>query len=326
MTLTDIQKQQELYSIEQELIPLVQQTGKAWITVYKLLQKVETDLLYTPMHHSYTAWIKKFANDNNLTVSLLWKKKKAGTFYSNYANYYAQQNIVVPPIEQTNYDPEILVMVEKVTAGNMIEARKMLSKNAVGSLTRYDLKTMWNSAKADRQRKGLPVMRTNAHDKDTFQDFSYQDYDINKTNTFDILTALCSPSWLIAGKIVSGQFYQHFSTIPLCHGENELVVVENYTHIRPDKNFTLHFIKIIMKDDVLALPECYPDHADVYWVASSFDDPNAIIKWISKYPDIGLILYTKQSDNLYIYRNAKYNSLTGQKRDILIEQMFISLL
>lgn len=326
MSLTKVQKQQELYNIEQELIPLAKQTGKTWISVYKLLQKVENDELFTATHHSYTAWINDFAKKNNITISLLWKKKKAGKFYSNYAEYYAKQNIIVPSIEQIDYDPEILVMIEKVTAGNMVEARKMLNKNSVGSLTRYDLKTIWNSAKAERQRKGLPVMRTNAHDKDIFQDFSYQDYDINKANTFDILTALCRPSWLIAGKIVSGQFYQHFSKIPLCQGDSELAIVENYTHMRADKNFTLHFIKIIMDTNIPELPKCYPDYADVYWIASSFENPNEIIRWVSRYPDIGLILYAKQSDNLYIYKNAKYNILMGKNRNALIEQLFISLL
>lgn len=327
MPLTLLQKKQELQSIEQQLLPLVKQTGKAWVSVYKLLQIVETNELYTVSHKSYTAWINDFATKNNLTLSLLWKKKKAGKFYMNYANYYAKQNIVVPPLEKTNYDPEILVMVEKITAGNMIEAHQMLNKNNTGALTRYDLKIMWQSVKSERERQGLPIMRTNSHDESTFEELSYSNYDKFQTKPMDIITALCRPSWLIAHKISAGHYYRCFSNIALGNLENEVIIIENCTGLKENKLFSIHSVKIIIDDDNVVPSEVmYPNYADLYWIATSLNHAQTIIPHIKKQTNIGIIIYNKTSDHLLIYRNAKPDNNFGIQREQTIENLFLSLL
>ena len=136
MELSDYKKQHELEVIEQKLAPIVKKKDKSWIEVYRLLDIVEEEQLYSVSYKSYTAWLTDFAARTNVTVSLLWKKKKAGKFYDSYVDDRKYQNKSYIPIEQINMDPEVIVMIEKITAGNLSEAHKMIDRSMNGDITR----------------------------------------------------------------------------------------------------------------------------------------------------------------------------------------------
>ena len=176
MGLSDYKKQHDLEEIEKKLTPIVKKKDKSWIEVYKLLDIVEQEQLYSVSYKSYTAWLTDFAARANVTVSLLWKKKKAGTFYESYIDDRKYQNKPYIPIEQLDMDPEVIVMIEKITSGNLAEAHKMINRSLSGETKRSDLKTLWESEKKERAAKGIPIQRVNTYDKDTFTEFSYAGY------------------------------------------------------------------------------------------------------------------------------------------------------
>lgn len=199
-------KKEQLKEIEKDIQPLFRNPKRTWVMIYELLQKVENQLLYTDDYNSYTAWITHLSKQYNITLSLLWKYKKAGKFYQNYVHYYTLQNINVPILEKSGYAPEVLVMIEKITAGNMREAYRLLNKNYTGNITRNDLKIMWNSTKAEREKQGLPINRINAHDEEKFENMSYKNYNISQTSFLDIVTALCDHKWLYSSKLRQNHF------------------------------------------------------------------------------------------------------------------------
>ena len=128
----DNEKKAKLEKIEKTIEPLVK-TQEYWVEVYKLLKSVEEQELYDPEYQSFTAWLKSFAERYDVTLSLLWLQKKSGKFYENYCEYYKALSLPVTPLEKITIVPYVLTMIEKITAGNMREAKELVDKAEAGS-------------------------------------------------------------------------------------------------------------------------------------------------------------------------------------------------
>lgn len=319
--LTDYKKQHELDVIEKKLEPLVKKKDKSWIEVYRLLDIVEEEQLYSVSYKSYTAWLTDFAARTNVTVSLLWKKKKAGKFYDSYIDDRKYQNKPYVPLEQVNMDPEVIVMIEKITAGNLAEAHKMIDRSLSGDIKRRNLKTLWESEKKERAKKGVPIQRANAYDKDTFTELSYAGYSAKNATNIDILSSLCNEKWMFGlyrhHEIRKYRLLTEFSIIKN-RVETDYVIVENYTSNTKQENlFHLHSVKIVCeKEELEKKPEfkAYPEYMDYYWLAVPLEYKSDALDYLKTMENIGLILYNEGKNSAFIEKNAKNNSGFGVKR------------
>ncbi len=332
MKLNDYQKQYELERIEHQLQPLVKKKDKSWIEVYRLLEIVEKEMLYTVSYSSYTAWLTDFAERANVTVSLLWKKKKAGKFYSSYTESRQYQNKPYVPLEKSNMDPEVIVMIEKITAGNLAEAHKMIDRSRTGKITRGDLKTLWESEKKERAKKGIPIQRANAYDKQTFTDLSYVGYASKDATNIDILSALCNHRWMssLTPLNESGK-YRLLTEFSIIRNdlETDYIVIENCTAAKNPFLFNLHSIKIVCeRSDFRRKAEfkTYPEYMDYYWLAVPVEYQNEAVNWLTDYPDIGLILYDEFANQAFIHKAAANHSGFGIKRNDTMDSVAYYLL
>ena len=333
MALTDYKKQHELEEIEKRLAPIVKKKDKSWIEVYRLLDIVEEEQLYSVSYKSYTAWLTDFAARTNVTVSLLWKKKKAGKFYDSYVDDRKYQNKSYIPIEQINMDPEVIVMIEKITAGNLSEAHKMIDRSISGDITRKNLKTLWESEKKERAQKGVPVQRTNKYDKDTFTELSYAGYASKSATNIDILSSLCNQKWMFSlykhNEIRKYRLLTEFSIIK-GRVDTDYLIVENYTTQSQKTNlFHLHSVKIICEhEDFLKKPvfRAYPEYMDYYWLAAPAVYMQEAKNYIKNMENIGLILYDDERNFSFIEKPAKNTSDFGTKRDCTMDSVVYYLL
>ena len=62
---------ENLNIIEKELDQLISDDKKSWIKIYKLLETVETQRLYTTNYRSFTAWINSLSTKLKIHVSVL---------------------------------------------------------------------------------------------------------------------------------------------------------------------------------------------------------------------------------------------------------------
>lgn len=331
MELTEYKKQHELAVIEQKLAPLVKRKDRAWIEVYRLLDIVEEEELYSVSYHSYTAWLTDFARRTHVTVSLLWKKKKAGRFYDSYVAERQYQEKSYVPLDELSMDPEIIVMIEKITAGNLTEAHKMIDRSLNGEMKRSDLKTLWESEKRERAKKGMPIMRANAYDKDTFAELSYAGYAAKNATSLDILTALCNEKWM-AGLYADGKEgkYRLLTEFSILNGnlDTDYLVIENYTDVRKHF-FSLHSIRIICEREELQKElhlKAYPAYMDYYWLAVPIEYSELAYTLIEKHDTIGLILYDENTHTAMIDTPAVSGSGYGSRRSDTMDSVVYYLL
>ena len=333
MSLSDYKKQHDLEEIEKKLAPIVKKKDKSWIEVYKLLDIVEEEQLYSVSYKSYTAWLTDFAARTNVTVSLLWKKKKAGTFYESYVDDRKYQNKPYIPIEQLDMDPEVIVMIEKITSGNLAEAHKMINRSLSGETKRSDLKTLWESEKKERAAKGIPIQRVNTYDKDTFTDFAYAGYASKNATNIDITSALCNEKWMYS--LFTHQEtrkYRLFTEFSIVKGriETDYVIAENYTtKSQLGSLFHLHSVKIICdRDEFFKKPDfkAYPEYMDYYWLAVPSECREDAESYLKGFENIGLILYDEERGFAFIEKNAKNATNFGVKREATMDSIVYYLI
>ena len=126
-------KKKKQKKIEKKIEPLIK-TQESWVEIYRLLKCVDEQCLYEYEYPSFTAWLKSFSERYKITPSLLWLQKKAGKFYENYCKYYRLLSIPVLPLEKIKIVPYVLTMIEKITAGNMQEAKILVDKAKTGNI------------------------------------------------------------------------------------------------------------------------------------------------------------------------------------------------
>jgi len=322
-------KKAELKKIEEEIEPLVR-SEVSWAQAYKLLKEVEERALYEYEYPSYTAWLKSFSERYNITLSLLWRQKKAGKFYENFCEYYKQLSITVLPMERLDIGTDTLTMIEKITGANMREAKTLIDRANAGSVSRVELKTLWELEKQEREHNGMAAMRLNAHDAKEFEEYSYDTFDQSFPSYTDVGSILCNPNWMFYKK-ESGKKYHlftEFSKLEEC--KDAYIVAEDYNKISERKHdFYLHmFYMKLQKNDLKGEPEFsgYPFYADFYWLVVPYDLLSEGTKYIEKYPDIGLVLYSENSNTLMIEKDAIFAPNNGIKRERTIELIAHKLL
>ena len=144
-----------LAEIEKELQSVIEEDKKSWIRVYELMAAVESKKLYRKDYTSYTQWVNKIAADMHVHVSLLWRRKKAGAFYSEYQERMRKKGKQVYFGDIEGVSPDNLVIAEKIAGSNTKVADQLIEKIQHGELKRKDLSNALAAVRRSRAEKGI---------------------------------------------------------------------------------------------------------------------------------------------------------------------------
>ena len=191
---------ENLNIIEKELDQLISDDKKSWIKIYKLLETVETQRLYTTNYRSFTAWINSLSTKLKIHVSVLWSRKKAGKIYSEYLSRAHAAGRSVTTLDDTatpSIPPESINYIDKIAGSNTAVADDLMDKLLNGNLSRNQLKSAWETVKAGRAATGIKP-RVNAHDayKDAVSDATSTNNEKQITAADIVLALTTSSEWL----------------------------------------------------------------------------------------------------------------------------------
>ena len=148
-----MQSETALAEIEKELQSVIEKDKKSWIRVYELMAAVESEKLYKKDYTSYTQWVNKIAADMHVHVSLLWRRKKAGAFYSEYQERMRKKGKQVYFGDIEGVSPDNLVIAEKIAGSNTKVADQLIEKIQHGELKRKDLSNALAAVRRSRAEK-----------------------------------------------------------------------------------------------------------------------------------------------------------------------------
>lgn len=130
----------DLERIEAELHELIGSGGRTWVRVYELLDRVHARKLYEPGFRSFSAWLRAEARREGVAESLLWHRKSAGDFYSEWkaANPGAPALADGEGLSEDNLN--LVRKIAKVDAGR---ADALMSEMVAGGLSTKELRREW---------------------------------------------------------------------------------------------------------------------------------------------------------------------------------------
>ena len=123
------------------LIDAGDETG--WAQVARILQEVADNEVWKPQHHSFSAWIKAYAQRKGCAESLLWKYVKAGRAYAAAR----EQMPELPPIEKANMSAEAVATAEKIYGNDAKAVAGLLDKVNKGEVKTAEVREMWRAAR-----------------------------------------------------------------------------------------------------------------------------------------------------------------------------------
>ena len=166
-----------LDEIEDKLGALVASDKKSWVEIYRILDATERFAIWAGTYRSFTQWLKAFAEKNGVHESLLWKRKKAGSFYARYEDRRRAEGKSVVAMKDVSVSPDNFEIIERIAQGNEEIEDELVEKTLRGDMGRSDLKAAWAHVK---EQKGT-TLRSNA-----YTPFSQPDI---QTRPEDVLTA-----------------------------------------------------------------------------------------------------------------------------------------
>lgn len=349
---------ENLNIIEKELDQLISDDKKSWIKIYKLLETVETQRLYTTNYRSFTAWINSLSTKLKIHVSVLWSRKKAGKIYSEYLSRAHAAGRSVTTLDNTaapSIPPESINYIDKIAGSNTAVADDLMDKLLNGNLSRNQLKSAWETVKAGRAATGIKP-RVNAHDayKDAVSDATSTNNEKQITAADIVLALTTSSEWLshigigtdasTASPIIP-TLTNHRSDRPDRHvtpkyrvmpefavrtGTShfarriDALVLENHTieQLR-DKNYELHLHAVEIKVDRHDLlgdhkMQEYCDFADFFWIAVP-----AVLEEDARNilaPGWGLLVITDDADSKRFSRSVRVAEKAKMSSGVMRDQ------
>ena len=325
----------DLSTIEKEIQTVIEADKASWIRIYQLMSEVESEKLYENTYSSYTQWVNKIAENMHIHVSLLWRRKKAGAFYSEYLKRMQARGKEVSFNDLEHVSPDNLVLAERIAGNNTAVADHLIEKIQQGELKRKDLSSALAAAKRCRAEKGIPDP-INGYDKKKQQktsEVSGTKPDQKKITALDITAALeIYRHWI--GEPVEKQGrapkYKVFTEFgvdsPGTRNARRIdaLVAETLTTKHP-RQIKLHGIEIkvsrsdLEHDDKMSE---YTQYIDYFWIAVPpyliTDAKNLTL------PEWGILAVDQEK--LEVVRNASHNHEYGAFRDITLSEIVYKLL
>ena len=324
----------DLKEIELELSEILQTDKNNWVRFYQLLDIVDKNKLYISEYGTFTKYVNSLADKYKINVSLIWKRKKAGKFYSDFERYQKQQGVDVTPLSELKIDSENLNFIEKISGGDMNIADELIKKTQNGSLSRKDLREVWQTKKAEHCKLGLPKTRKTRHDSNIYspqsQSQSQSEFNgamssITSVTSADIVLALRSSEWIDCNLIQNREHrkYRLFTEFPVYTGDTrharriDALIIENITidkHIYDE--VALHGIEIkVSKSDLMndnKMSE-YMFFCDYFYIAVPNELKECAKLYINEqaHPEqFGLLLFDKKNEiHIEIYPQMHIGTL-----------------
>ena len=321
--------------IEKEIQTVIEADKASWIKIYQLMSEVESEKLYENTYSSYTQWVNKIAENMHIHVSLLWRRKKAGAFYSEYLKRMQARGKEVSFNDLEHVSPDNLVLAERIAGNNTAVADQLIEKIQQGELKRKDLSSALAAAKRCRAEKGIPDP-INGYDKKKQQktsEVSATKPDQKKITALDITAALeIYRHWIgepveKQGRVPKYKVFTEFGVdSPGTRNARRIdaLVAETLTTKHP-RQIKLHGIEIkvsrsdLEHDDKMSE---YTQYIDYFWIAVPpyliTDAQNLTL------PEWGILAVDQEK--LEVVRNASHNHEYGAFRDITLSEIVYKLL
>lgn len=325
----------DLSTIEKEIQTVIEADKASWIRIYQLMSEVESEKLYENTYSSYTQWVNKIAENMHIHVSLLWRRKKAGAFYSEYLKRMQARGKEVSFNDLEHVSPDNLVLAERIAGNNTAVADQLIEKIQQGELKRKDLSSALAAAKRCRAEKGIPDP-INGYDKKKQQktsEVSGTKPDQKKITALDITAALeIYRHWIgepveKQGRVPKYKVFTEFGVdSPGTRNARRIdaLVAETLTTKHP-RQIKLHGIEIkvsrsdLEHDDKMSE---YTQYIDYFWIAVPpyliTDAKNLTL------PEWGILAVDQEK--LEVIRNASHNHEYGAFRDITLSEIVYKLL
>lgn len=127
-----------------ELHRLLTTGSRAWVRIYKLIDRVRREGLYKPTYRSFTAWLKAEAKREGVNESLLWRRKSAGDFYTEWAS----NNDGAPDLEKAqSLSEENLELVRKISGVDKQRGADLMNKLVKDGLSTKELRAEWKATR-----------------------------------------------------------------------------------------------------------------------------------------------------------------------------------
>lgn len=326
----------DLSTIEKEIQTVIEADKASWIRIYQLMSEVESEKLYESMYSSYTQWVNKIAENMHIHVSLLWRRRKAGAFYSEYQKRMEARGKKVSFDDIERVSPDNLVLAERIAGNNTAVADQLIEKIQQGELKRKDLSSALAAAKRCRAEKGIPDP-INGYDKKKLQEQKETDEaakpDQKKITAMDIMAALeIYRHWIgepieKQGRVPKYKVFGEFAVdSPGTRNARRIdaLVAETIT-AEHSRQIKLHGIEIkvsrsdLEHDDKMAE---YTQYVDYFWIAIPpyfVDDAKDLAM-----PCWGIL--SVDEEKLEVVRSASKNSEYGIFRDVALSEIICKLM
>ena len=325
----------DLSTIEKEIQTVIEADKASWIRIYQLMSEVESEKLYENTYSSYTQWVNKISENMHIHVSLLWRRKKAGAFYSEYLKRMQARGKEVSFNDLEHVSPDNLVLAERIAGNNTAVADQLIEKIQQGELKRKDLSSALAAAKRCRAEKGIPDP-INGYDKKKQQktsEVSGTKPNQKKITALDITAALeIYRHWIgepveKQGRVPKYKVFTEFGVdSPGTRNARRIdaLVAETLTTKHP-RQIKLHGIEIKVSRSDLEhdnkMSE-YTQYIDYFWIAIPpyliTDAKNLTL------PEWGILAVDQEK--LEVVRNASHNHEYGAFRDITLSEIVYKLL
>ena len=155
-------EEQELDQITDELVHKLKDKRSRWSELYSLIAKVENGQLWKVKFKSMTKWLEDLARRAGCQIQYLWRVKKAGKFYSAYAEAEAAAGREAAPVEDCGLGDEMLADIDRISEGRPEKAREYIGAALAGNLTKAKVKEMVRTTAGARAKaKGKPSPKAN---------------------------------------------------------------------------------------------------------------------------------------------------------------------
>ena len=150
-------EERELDQITDELVHKLKDKRSRWSELYQLIARVEACQLWKSRFKSMTKWLEDLARKAGCQIQYLWRVKKAGKFYSAYAEAEAAAGREAASVEDCGLGDEMLADIDRISEGKPEKAREYIGAAMAGELTKSKVKEMVRTTAGARAKaKGKP--------------------------------------------------------------------------------------------------------------------------------------------------------------------------
>lgn len=255
-----------LENLEARLNELLDVDKKNWVSVYKIMAKIEESNLWKSKYKSYRGWLVNYAKNNQVHESYLWHIRQAGNFYARFeqrCQLLGQDHV---SLDNINIPVDSVRLVSQISEGNPDQECQLIKKLVTKELTRNDLRNAWAAVKAQKENQKINKKNEDSNkekrteNKNTDTENNKEKDKSDRLKTANITQTVSKPYWLpkeMYEDYHESQYvmpkYKVTTELPVKIGTTrtarkiDVCVAENYTVNKHDKAYRLYLHAIEVK-------------------------------------------------------------------------------